>query len=292
MEVKRTYRRRGTPDLPMAVYIGVAGQNMDLFTYADYHPEVELMLQLRGSTTMQIDGQTVTYHPGQIMVLRPNQVHKRIWFSEDAVIHRLIFSTDAIRMNPTHFFQKNFVKPLSEDRVVLPQVLEAGHPAYEEVYAQMLQLDHCRIYEKGYKQRRLQILMCICLALMLHCKILTDERPIPDPGHEGVKLCMRYLHNNHAQKVTLAAISEYCHLHPNYLSGIFRQYTGQSVFEYLTQIRLESAQRLLLEELPVSKVAELSGFRSECLFYRKFKAYTGTTPKAYAQKMKNCQPNK
>lgn len=284
MEGKRIYRRRGTPDLPVAVYIGVAGQNMDIYAQADYHPEVELMLQLQGSTTMQIDGKPVTFHPGQIMLLRPNQVHRRIWFSDDAVIHSLVFSTDAIGMKPTSFFQKDFVKPLSEDRVELPMVLEAGHPAYEAVYGQMLQLDGCRIYEKGYKQRRLQILMCICLALMPHCKVISYETPLPDPGHEGVKLCMRYLHNHHTQKVTLAAISEYCHLHPNYLSAIFRRYTGEAIFEHLTRIRLESAQRLLLEDLPISKVAELSGFHSECLFYRKFKEHTGMTPKAYAKK--------
>lgn len=286
MEGKRTYRRRGTPDLPVAVYIGIAGQNMALYSQADYHPEVEIMLQLQGSTTMQIGEQTITYHPGQIMLLRPNQVHRRVWFSEDAVIHRIVFSTNAIAMNPGNFFQKNFVQPLSEDRVVLPLLLEAGHPAYEAVYRQMLELENCRIYEKGYKQRRLQVLMCICLALMPHCQVIAYETPFPDPGHEGVKLCMRYLHNHHTQKVTLQQIAEYCHLHPNYLSAIFRRYTGEAIFEYLTRIRLESAQQLLLEDLPVSKVAELSGFHSECLLYRKFKEYTGMTPKAYAKSQK------
>ena len=259
---------------------------MALYSQADYHPEVEIMLQLQGSTTMQIDDQTITYHPGQIMLLRPNHVHRRIWFSEDAVIYRIVFSTAAIAMNPENFFQKNFVQPLSEDRVVLPLLLEAGHPAYEAVYQQMLQLKNCRIYEKGYKQHRLQVLMCICLALMPHCQIIAYESTLPDPGHEGVKLCMRYLHNHHTQKVTLHEISEYCHLHPNYLSAIFRRYTGEAIFEYLIRIRLESAQQLLLEDLPVSKVAELSGFHSECLFYRKFKEHTGMTPKAYAKSQK------
>ena len=127
----------------------------------------------------------------------------------------------------------------------------------------------------------------ICLALMPHCRVISEETPIPDPGHEGVKLCMRYLHNHHSKKISIPEVAEFCHLHPNYLSAVFRQYTGKSIVEYLTAIRIESAQRLLKEGLPVSEVAELSGFRSECLFFKKFKEHTGITPKEYAKKEKN-----
>ena len=112
---------------------------------------------------------------------------------------------------------------------------------------------------------------------------------VADPGHEGVKLCMRYIHNNHTEKVTLEQIANYCHLHPSYLCEVFKKYTGQSVFDYLTKVRVESAAGFLRrEDLPVSKVAELSGFHSECFFYKKFKAIMGMTPKAYQkQQSKN-----
>ena len=56
MDAKRVYRRRGTPDLPIAVYVGIAGKNMDIYKNADYHPEMEITLQVSGSCTMEIEG--------------------------------------------------------------------------------------------------------------------------------------------------------------------------------------------------------------------------------------------
>lgn len=282
MEGKRLYRRRGTPDLPIAVYVGIAGVNMDIYKNADYHPEMEITLQVSGSSTMEIDGLPITYQQGDIFIFPPNTVHKRTGFSEDARIHRIVFLMDAIRMPEGHFFQKEFVQPLIEDRLDLPTLLQPGHPAYEQIYQLLLQSEHCRIYEKNYRQKQFYSLMGICLALMPYCKIKGDVRVIPDPGHDGVKLCMRYMVNHYAERLTLEQLANYCHLHPSYLCVIFKQYTGQTIIDYLTKIRVESAAGLLLrEDLPVSKIAELVGFRSECLFYKKFKEIMGMPPKTY-----------
>lgn len=140
------------------------------------------------------------------------------------------------------------------------------------------------MYDPNYKQNRLCILMRVCLALMPYCRVSENAPIIPDSQHDGVRLCMRYIHNHHAEKITLEEISRYCHLHPSYLCTVFKKHTGQSIFDYLTKVRVESAANLLLrEDLPIGKVAELTGFHSECLFYKKFKAIMGTTPKVYAQ---------
>jgi len=117
---------------------------------------------------------------------------------------------------------------------------------------------------------------------MPHCTVISYEKPLPDPGHEAVKLCMRYIHNNHKQKLSLQEIADHCHLHPNYLCAVFKQYTGQTVLAYLTKIRVETAATLLQErDLSMDAVAEYSGFQSQCQFFKKFKAIMGTTPKAY-----------
>ena len=282
MEIKKSYWRRGTPDLPVATYIGIANQNMKKWSKnAEFHRETEITLLVSGSITMEL-GQTQTiFYASDIFIIPANMTHRRVAFSSDCRVHTVVFYPDAIRMHPTHYFQKNFVEPLIEERLELPHLLQPGHPAYDEVYEQLMRLESCRIYENNFKQHRLSVLLNICLALMPHCQVISEQTPIPDPGHEGVKLCMRYLHNHHSKKISIPEVAEFCHLHPNYLSAVFRQYTGKSIVEYLTAIRIESAQRLLKEDLPVSKVAELSGFSSECLFFKKFKEHTGMTPLTY-----------
>ena len=193
MEVKRSYRRRGTPDLPVATYIGIAGKNMRLVEDAEYHPEIEVVLQVRGTSTGEMGGRVNTYQEGDIWIIPSGMVHRRIGFSEDAIVYRAIFSTEAIRMPPSHFFQKDFVQPLSEGLLEMPTLLQPGHPAYDMVRYYLMQLESCRIYEKNYKQNRLMVVMGVCLALMPYCRVITFDTAIPEPEHEGIKLCMRYL---------------------------------------------------------------------------------------------------
>lgn len=285
MENNRSYRRRGTPELPMSTYLIKAGVDMHLSTH--YHPEIQLDLVISGDVTMQVGGTRQTFSEGDIYIIPSNTVHGPRRFTEDASIRRLMFFPEAICMLPEHFFQREFVTPLAEGRLVMPSVLTQEHPAYEAVRSQMLQLQKHRIYEPNYKLGRFSALMNICMALMPYCTIITGEHPVPDPGNEAVKLCMRYIHNHYFKKLTLDTLAQKSHLHPNYLCAVFKTYTGQTVFEYINRYRIEIASELLRkEDLPVSKIAEVTGFRSDSLFYQKFKEYMGMPPKAYRKQHK------
>ena len=287
MEQKRSYRTRGTPDLPMARYLSTGHLSMT-YTAPEYHPETELVKVLSGQVTIQLGGERKTFQAGDIFLIPGNIVHHYLTDSRDSTLCTLIFSPKAIAMEPEHFFQKAFVQPLSEGRLQLPPLLQPGHPAYEEVSAQFDRLKNCGMFEKDYQVRRFSALMQICTALLPYCSVLSGDRPPADPGNEAVKLCMRYIHNHYNEKITLDFLSQYCHVHPNYLCTLFKNYTGQTIFEYLNRYRIQIAARLLkTEDLPAGKVCELVGFRSESLFYQNFKAVMGTTPKAYAKQHRN-----
>jgi YesN/AraC family two-component response regulator len=167
--------------------------------------------------------------------------------------------------------------------LLLPPVIAPEHPAYEELYSQLKEIAKYRIYKKDFKLGRFSALMNICTILMPYCQRISNESPIPDPGNQAVMICMRYIHNHYyRRKITLRVLADKCHLHPNYLCSVFKSYTGQTVFEYLNRYRIEIARDLLRQEdLSVSRIAELTGFHSESLFYQKFKEFTGTTPLAY-----------
>ena len=287
MEEIRSYRRRGTPDFPVSVYWGTASVNMRHHPNAEYHPEPEIALVNEGNVTMQIGGISKTFYSGDIIIIPPNTVHRRSQFSEDAVVRTIVFSLEAIRLPPEHFFQKEFVQPLADGRLTMPMLLQPGHPAHESIFNQMQQIVYSPTYERDFKQKRFYTLMGICLALMPHCSIASDRSPLQDTGNETVRLCMRYIHNNYQKQLKLNTLAALCHLHPTHLCAVFKRYTGETLFEYLNRFRVEMAEALLRrEDLPVSKIAELAGFRSECQFYQKFKEHTGTTPKAYAKKAK------
>ena len=281
MKVVRSYRRRGSPDLPMAVYFNIAHKTA-YPTNPEYHPETEIVLVVAGTVLIQLDGASATFRKDDIFTIPSNCVHLYQAFSEDAVLCSLIFSVDALATGPDHYFQTAFVAPLAQGSLLLPPLLQPGHPAYDVVRSQLDILQKERMYGKYFKMYRYSCLVYICAALFPYCLDVAAEPPVFSWRNESVRLCLRFLHNNYNKKITIKRLAAICHLHPNYLSVLFKKHTGQTVTEYLNRFRVETATRLLTkEDLPVSKVGELVGFTSESLFYRKFKEITGMTPKEY-----------
>ena len=67
MEVKK-YWRRGTPDLPVATYIGIAGANMEKWSKeAMCHSEIEIMLIVKGSIRIRIGQTKNTFYAGDFL---------------------------------------------------------------------------------------------------------------------------------------------------------------------------------------------------------------------------------
>lgn len=69
---------------------------------------------------------------------------------------------------------------------------------------------------------------------------------------------------------------------PVYLSFLFKQVEGVNLSDYLTEIRLGEAKRLLATtSLKTYEVAVRAGYADEKYFSRLFKKRTGLTPTEY-----------
>jgi YesN/AraC family two-component response regulator len=82
--------------------------------------------------------------------------------------------------------------------------------------------------------------------------------------------------------ISLSALAFRLHVSGSYLSTLFRQQTGQSFKEYLTQCRIDLAVKLLAESRhTVSEIGNMVGYTSEKHFFVVFKKVTGQSPAKY-----------
>lgn len=69
---------------------------------------------------------------------------------------------------------------------------------------------------------------------------------------------------------------------PNYVNGLYKKATGESISQSILNFRLEKAAVLLVStELSIAKIIESTGFLNESSFYRNFKRKFGSTPSNY-----------
>jgi two-component system response regulator YesN len=89
-----------------------------------------------------------------------------------------------------------------------------------------------------------------------------------------------YIDSYYAQNgLTLHEVAQKNHVSPNYLSYLFKKYTGLNLWEYVIKLRMEESKRLLLHtDLRRYEIAEQVGYESPEHFSKIFKKYFGISP--------------
>jgi two-component system response regulator YesN len=93
----------------------------------------------------------------------------------------------------------------------------------------------------------------------------------------------QFIEKNYASQDTcLSSVSEQVHLSPNHFSTIFSQECGVTFIEYLTEVRIEQAKKLLkTTDMKGSDIAYETGFSDPHYFSFIFKKTTGLSPREY-----------
>ncbi|MGN0983522.1 MAG: helix-turn-helix transcriptional regulator, partial [Gemmiger sp.] len=104
------------------------------------------------------------------------------------------------------------------------------------------------------------------------------------------KICAYIRENFQDPDLNISRIGQHFDRTPAYLSAIFKKETGTSLLNYITQVRLDAVKALLLQGLPIARIAEQTGFRDSGSLIRVFKRATGTTPGQYREGAVSGQP--
>ena len=89
-------------------------------------------------------------------------------------------------------------------------------------------------------------------------------------------------HNYSSQDTCLRLVADQVHLSPNHFSTIFSQECGITFIEYLTNVRIEAAKKLLKEtDMKGADIAYECGFSDPHYFSFIFKKNTGLSPREF-----------
>ncbi len=102
------------------------------------------------------------------------------------------------------------------------------------------------------------------------------------PMNPIVEKAVRLIHNQYSHNITLQKVASELSTHPVWLSQLFKRETKQTFSDYLTEVRMEEAKRLLRESnLRIYEISEHVGYTDLQHFGQIFKKRTGLTPKGY-----------
>lgn len=99
---------------------------------------------------------------------------------------------------------------------------------------------------------------------------------------DGFDSIEQYIQEHYAEPISLADMAEKFHMNPVYFCQYFKKKKGITYVQFLNQVRVEAAKRLLREgELSSEQVSEKVGISNPNYFGRLFKKVTGMTTGEY-----------
>lgn len=125
----------------------------------------------------------------------------------------------------------------------------------------------------------------ICL-LELHARLArlaTGRRPATGAVEaRSAERMLAVIARGYTGDLTVEEIAQAAGVHPTYAALAFKQALGMPVWQYVTQLRLAHARRLLSgTDWGVDRIAHASGFQTRSSFYRAFRQAHDQTPTEY-----------
>ena len=175
------------------------------------------------------------------------------------------------------------VAPPPEIAACLPLVVSLRHLAWDVKPALVTALAQLRAGRYGPAGAWLWPVLNATLRHVAFQAAGSEPQPMAGVTLLAVHAAKDHVDHNYATPVTLRQLARLTRLSPNHLCVAFRRVVGKPPNQYLNDLRVQHACRLLVaSHLNVAEVAANVGFPDANYFSRLFKQKTGYRPSDYA----------
>jgi YesN/AraC family two-component response regulator len=113
-------------------------------------------------------------------------------------------------------------------------------------------------------------------------QILFDSHTLPAQTSVVVKHALAYIHQNYPMPLSRSEIAYQLGVSKNYLTQIFHQELGISLWDYLNRYRVMQAKELLRQtDHSIASISSQVGFDDPAYFSRVFRRYVGQSPRIF-----------
>ena len=242
--------------------IVVAERRGDTSFELHWHEYYEMILYIDCRGSCSVNDTEYKISPSTIFLLTPTDFHKI-----DTV------PTEASRYIKVSFSVGAVDESLSRDGGLRPKILHAPDLFLVKCFEQLLKA------EGRARSDSTRHLLNFVLTELMH----KGETAKSYNGffHPTVKRAAIYTLEHFDEQLTLSEVAKKVGTGTAYLSSIFHETMGRTFKDWLTELRIDQAKRLLLSGVAVTDTAMECGFGNLSHFIKCFKERVGMTPGQY-----------
>jgi AraC-like DNA-binding protein len=276
------------PDFPLAVLEHVACGARDPMHWHDYF---ELALVLDGSGAFVFGRQSIPVSPGDILLIDDTQPHAAV--PDEGVAMRMLlvlFRPELIAGPAGRELDLGYLAPFRAETRAATRRVPGGTEQARSVAALLHELRATWERRDPSELHLVDATLRRALALLHRpsewvgagsARAVDAARAAAD-RREQIRPVLAYVNGHCRDSITLDDIADLVHVSPSRVRHVFKDVTGVSFKEYVTQVRVAEAKRLLLStDLSVADVAHAVSYTNLHQFYKVFYRSCAMSPGEY-----------
>jgi AraC-like DNA-binding protein len=254
-----------------------------------WHTYLELFILLSRECRLQIGGETVTLTGGDVLVMDHTKLHAVRDFpgrEAEAVVIR--FLPEIVRGFATGSADHLVLLPFYCQSEASPHVLRrnetaavAVHLALARVLESYAEASQSPYWQTGARAYFLEVLHHLARRFQA-AERLREQFTRQQEKTNRLRKLFEHIERSYAARISLPEAAAMAGLSKPQFHTVFKKATGMTLVDYLTQIRLTQAVRLLrATDRSIAEIATQVGFADQSYFDRRFRRRFGRTPRQF-----------
>lgn len=252
-----------------------------------WHPEIELTLIEDGEISYQVNQDIFHLHKGEGLFCNANALHTgHMIDSKNCYYTSVTFNPRVIYGYEGSIIWQKYMEPL-----ISQTNMSAIHfkPDIAWHYKILKNLDKIhRLYTDKNDTYEFEIQQLLSNIILQIVKNTTSEymntrlKSGSKRDFERLKTILSYLNEHYMEKISLDSIAGEIGLCKEECCRYFKRYMNQTLFDYITSLRVEKSLSMLMEnKLSMTEIAEHVGFASSSYYSKVFKKLLKCSPLQY-----------
>ncbi len=279
----RVWPQEMEPEFPLAVVEYTARDGSDPM---HWHDHLEIALVLEGSGAFLFGRRALAAAAGDIFFIDNSQPHVALPApGSELRLLLVLFRPELVAGPGCREIDLGYLAPFRVDERVASPRVRAGTPLADEL-APMIQALRIVWERRDPAERHFAdatLRMALALANRAHgaAAAVGASRAVAD-RREQIRPILAYVDSHCRESVTLEDVADVVHVSPSRVRHVFKDVTGVSFKEYVTQVRVAEAKRLLLgTEMSVAEIASAISYTNLHQFYKVFYRSCSMSPGEY-----------
>ena len=236
-----------------------------------YAETIEILLCCNIKGTAYIGGNRYDLEGKQVFFIAPNVIHSMQYLQSDGHV-------TVIKLHPDGLLPLINLQNILAEADMDFGTLSCYLPEYEQLSVLAEQL---RASTSGTVDT-----LCTILAIfqVLQQYSTTDGtiQPHIPTYDDSLREIISWTEQHFAEKISLEEIAAKVGYNKHYFCNKFKAATGETYLQYLNNLRVFNACKMLKKGYALNEICEKCGFENMSYFIQLFKKIVGTTPKQYA----------